>query len=79
MMSLHITLFYNEWFSYYIILIISDYIKLIKVTESASLERFCKMMYILLFAVVVGKFIIIVLDKIMTIYHAFLIYGAISI
>ena len=62
MISEHITPFYNECFIYYIILIISDYINLINVIESASLERFCEMMYILLFAVLGGKVIIIVLD-----------------
>ena len=77
MISEPITPFCNECFIYYIILIISDYIiNLIKVIESASLERFCEMMYILLFAVLVGKIIIIVFDKIMTIYHAFLLYRA---
>ena len=81
MLSLHITSFCHEFFIYYIILtsIISDWIELMKVIESANLERFCKMMHIFLLAALVGKFIIIVLDKIMTIYHDFLIYRAMSI
>ena len=33
--------------------------------------RFCKMMHILLFTVLVGKFIIIILDKLMILYHSF--------
>ena len=81
MLSLHITSFCHECFIYYIILtyIISDWVKLMKVIESANLERFCKMMHIFLLAALVGKLIIIVLDEIMTIYHDFLIYRAMSI
>ena len=77
MISEPITPFYNECFISCIILIISDCFNLIKVIESASLEILYKMKYILLFAVV-GKFIITVLDKIMTIYYALLLYRTMS-
>ena len=35
------------------------------------MERLCKMMRTLLFTVLVGKFIIIILDKLMILYHSF--------
>ena len=46
--------------------------------ESASFLRSCKMIYILLVIVLIGKFIIIILDKLMTIYYFFLIGQCLS-
>ena len=40
--------------------------------------RFCKMMHILLFTLLVGKLIIIILDEIMTIYHSLSIEQCLS-